>query len=164
MTSVFTDAQMKMMEAAIVSQWNWYGGYNDEVCVYGPCESKEDIIAEAVDDRTGEFQDDSGSWKIGIHISEARNDPLRMADWIDADHLLNRAEEAIYESDRVCGDYDDGIVFECTPGQELDLQKRIKAACDEWQEAHGLVFTVRTFSHIRNHEYVVVDAPAIEVA
>lgn len=141
--------------------YKWYGGYNDEECQYGPYSAKEEVISEAVDDRMGEFQDEDGKWKIGVHICEARNEPLRLADWVESDRLLERADEDVYESDRVSGDYDDGIVFKCTPEQERDLQQRIKAACDEWQAAHGLVFTVRTFSHTRSHEYVVVDAPEL---
>lgn len=148
-----------------ISEWKWWGGYNEEICVYGPCDTKEEVIAEAIDDRMGEFQDEDGNWKIGVHVAEARNDPIRLADWIEADRLLERADEDIYESDRVSSDYDDcGPIISCTHEQEKDLQDRIKAACDEWQAAHGLVFTVCTFSHTRNHEYVVVPHPDPEAS
>ncbi|EKS29279.1 hypothetical protein [Afipia felis] len=136
--------------------WKWWAGTNDEVMTYGPHDTREDAIREAQEDRIGEFQEDDGTWKIGCHVVEARQDPLRLADWIDTDRLLERAEESLADSDRVGCDGDEGPWFACTPEQDRDLAERIKRACDEWQAQHGLVFTCRTFSASRNAEYVVV--------
>ncbi len=142
------------------SEYKWYGGHNEEVCVYGPCDTKEEVIAEAIDDRMGEFEDEDGNWKIGVHLVEARNDPIRLSEWIAADRLIEQAEEDLYESDRVDSEYDSyGPILKCTPEQEKDLEARVKESVDRWQEHHGLVFTVRTFSHTRNHDYVAVPHP-----
>lgn len=142
------------------SDWQWWGGAHEEVCTYGPCDTKEEIIAEAVADGIGEFQAEDGSWKLGVHVCEARKDPLRLCDWIgDADELLERAEESLGDSDRA-SEHDDPPYFDCTKDQQADLENRIKAACNDWQTAHGLVFTTWTFSASRNHEYVVVDHPS----
>lgn len=45
---------------------------------------------------------------------------------------------------------------------DADLERRVKAACDAWQAAHGLVFTCTSFSSSRNHEHVVVLHPLPE--
>lgn len=140
-------------------EWQWWGGTNEEVCIYGPCASKEDVVAEAVSDGIGEFQAEDGSWKIGVHVCEARKDPLRLADWIaDADDILDRADERVSDSDRA-SEYDNDGFFECSKEQMADLDRRLKAACDDWQAAHGLVFKTWTFSASRKHEYVVADHP-----
>ena len=141
------------------NDWQWWGGVHEEVCTYGPCSTKEEVIAEAVDDGIGEFQSEDGSWKIGVHVCEARKDPLRLANWImEVDELLEHAEESVADSDRA-SEYDDPPFFDCTKDQKADLEQRIKAACDDWQTAHGLVFKTWTFSSSRNHEHIVVDHP-----
>lgn len=136
--------------------WQWWAGSSDEWCTVGPEGSREEIIQAATNDSLGETDDD-GSWKLVFHIVEARQDDLRLADWIESDRLLERAEDSMADSDRTSSEYDDGPWFECSPEQEKDLEERVKRACDEWQAAHGLKFSCPTFSHTRNNEVVVVD-------
>jgi len=142
------------------SKWQWWAGDDEEWLTVGPEDTKDAIIQAATDDCIGEFQDDAGEWKLGFYIIEARQDPLRLADWIDADIILERAEDRISDSDRVSGEYDYGPWFACTPEQEKDFEERIKRTCDEWQAAHALVFPCQTFSHTRNQEHVVAPHPA----
>lgn len=139
--------------------WGWWAGYNEEYCTVGPCDSREEVIAAAQEEAMNEFQDADGVWKLSFFICEAEQRPLRLADWIEADRLLERAEEVLSDSDRVGCEGDDGPWFEATVEQEADFRKRIAAACDEWQAAHGLVFTCMTFSNSRNHEHVVCPHP-----
>lgn len=139
--------------------WGWWAGPDEERCTIGPCASREEVIAAAQAEAMGEFQDDDGAWKLGFWICEAEKRPLRLAEWIEADQLLERAEETLADSDRVGCDGDDGPWFEATVEQEADFRKRIAAACDEWQAAHGLVFTCMTFSNSRKHERVVCERP-----
>lgn len=140
------------------SYWGWWAGANEEWCTIGPCSSRDQVIAEATDEVLGEFQD-GDTWKLGFHICEANKPPLRLADWIGADDLLGQAEDAICDSDRVSCEYDEGPWFHASAEQEADLERRVKAACDAWQAAHGLVFTCTSFSSSRNHEHVVVPHP-----
>lgn len=138
--------------------WQWWAGSGDECYTVGPCDSRDDAISEATGECLGEFEQD-GEWKLSFHICEARKDPLNLSDWImDIDELLERAEESVGDSDRA-SEYDDPPYFDCTKEQQADLERRIKLACDDWQKAHGLVFTTWTFSASRNHEQVVVDHP-----
>lgn len=139
------------------NKWEWWGGDDEERYLYGPCETKEDIIQEATHGCTGEFQDEENNWKIGIHICEAQREPLRVADWIDADSILERAEDNIVDSDRVSAEHDEGPWFECSTEQSSDLESRIKTACDDWQKDHGIKFVPFTFSNSRNHEFIVVN-------
>ena len=138
------------------SDWKWYAGYDEEWFTIGPEDTKDAIIQAATGDCIGEFKNEVGDWCLGFHIAEARQDPLLLADWVSADHTLERAEDNISDSDRVSSESDDGPWFECTPDQEADLDERIKRACAEWQAANGLVFPCRTFTHTRNQEYIVV--------
>ncbi len=127
--------------------WHWWGGASEEWCTIGPCRSRDQVIADAID---GGLE--------AVHLCEARQDPLRLADWIEAEELLDRADQEVADSDRVGSENDDGPWFDAKPDQKRDLVERIKRACDEWQAAHGLVFIAQTFSDSRNHEYVVLPA------
>lgn len=138
--------------------WQWWAGRSEEWFEVGPEATKEAIIQAATNDSLGETDDD-GSWKLSFHIVEARQDPLRIADWLDLDALIERAEDNVADSDRVASENDDGPWFECSPEQEKDLRQRVAQACDEWQAANGLAFKTATFSHTRNSEHVVVDVP-----
>jgi hypothetical protein len=141
------------------SYWGWWAGADEEYCTIGPCGSREEVIAAAQQEAMGEFRDDDDIWKLRFWICEAEKRPLRLADWIEADRLLERAEEVLSDSDRVGCEDDEGPWFETTNEQDADLRKRIAAACDEWQAAHGLVFTCKTFSASRNHEHVMCKHP-----
>lgn len=134
-----------------VQGW-WHSRYEDSVCS-GPFATRDEAISAAVADG-GYASEEDGREVHRFWICEARNEPLRLADWISADTLLERADESVIESDRACSEFDDGLFFEATPEQDADLAKRIKAACDEWQAAHGLTFTCNTFSHVWNQEQV----------
>lgn len=141
--------------------WQWWAGFNDEWMTIGPRPTRESAIDEAVQDGSGEFLDESEDppvWKNTIYVTEARQDPLRLADWIGLSWLLERAEEQLADSDRVACENDDGPWFEVTPEQDKDLQERIRRACDQWQADHALVFTTATFSHQRNSEHLVVSS------
>ncbi|KQQ72965.1 hypothetical protein ASF70_15995 [Rhizobium sp. Leaf321] len=142
---------------AMEAKWQWWAGSTKEWCTVGPEDTREAIIQAATNDSLGEFQHEEGGWNLGFYIVEARQDPLRLADWIESDELLERAEESMADSDRTSSENDDGPWFECTQEQGKDLEERVKRACDEWQAAHGLKFTCSTFSHTRNQEHVIVE-------
>jgi len=139
--------------------WRWFASTDEEWMPYGPRLTREQVIADAESGCAGEFLADDGLWKLAFQIWEARQDPLRLADWFGADRALERAEEQLYDSDRVSPDFEDGPFFDATPEQEADLTERLKRACDEWQVAHGLVFTCQTFSATRRSERVVLPHP-----
>lgn len=137
--------------------WAWWAGRGEWKTV-GPCATREQAINEAVDSEAGHFEwvIEPTRYALAFEVCEAKNDPLRIADWI-ADDLLEYAEDQIWNSDRASSEYDDGPVFDCSPEQAADLKERIARACDEWQAAHGLVFTCNTFSDVRNAENVRVE-------
>lgn len=143
--------------------WRWWGGISEEWCTIGPHLTRDAVIAEAIENEINAAQGADGRWTVSVFVCEARQDPLRLADWIDAERLIERAEESLYDSDRVSGEYDEGPFFRATPEQEKDLITRIKAACDQWQAEHGLKFACSTFSDCRNSEMVCVPVPEREV-
>ena len=140
-------------------EWLWYAGRDDEHYQFGPHKTRDDAIAEAKDNCCGDFQDDKGVWKLGIHLCEATNPPIPLSDWIEADWVMEQAETSLTDNDRVGSDFDEGPFFDCTPEQEKDLEAAIKLACNEWQARHNLVFTCSTFLNMRNTEYLVLDHP-----
>jgi hypothetical protein len=111
-----------------------------------------------INDGAGEISDNSEFAHI-FQVAEATNPPIMLRDWIGADNALERADESIYDNDRVSSEYDDTI-FDVTPEQDADLQLRIKKACDEWQETHGLKFKTSTFEKMRSHEEINIPKTA----
>lgn len=128
----------KWFHARFDDSESWSGGFDtrEEVIVAGSCD-----------------YDDF------FHICLASNPPVQLRDWIN-DNILEMANDQIQDSDRISYDYDDGQIFDATPDQEKDLIARLKRACDEWQAAHGLVFTVRTFQSMDKIERI--DIPTAE--
>lgn len=142
--------------------WKWYAGQNDEWFAVGPFDTREELLKQAEGERLGEFFDDAdATWKLAFHVVEARSDPLRLADYVDVESLLERAEESLEASDRMT-EVDEGPIFDCSPEEQLDLELRIKSACDRWQAVHGVKFHVKSFSHSRNGERVVLSSPVEE--
>ena len=148
--------------AAWTGEWQWWAGRDDEWCTVGPEPTRDAVIDAAVADGAGEVQDDNGNWMHKFHIMEARQDPLRLSDWIGLNWLLERANESLADSDRVSCENDDGPWFDATPEQEKELCDRIRRVCDAWQMEHGLKFHSTTFSHARNSEYVSMEADALK--
>ncbi len=120
----------------------WEGGYD----------TREEAIAHGLSDYDGET----------FWIVVADNPPLRLSDWID-DDLLERADERLFDSDRASSEHDCDAIFEATREQETDLVERIKKACDEWQEAHGLIFRANTFFSMGTPECIKGTDPGPDV-
>ena len=142
--------------------WGWWAGSApDGMMIVGPYDTKAEAIEAAVNDGFGEWLDESEDppvWKNTFVVLEARQDPLRLADWIDLEWIVEKADENLANSDRVDSEFDDGPWFEVTPEQEESLRRSLAAACDEWQRQNNLVFTCCTFSASRNMETITTRA------
>lgn len=126
------------------TKW-FYARFEDSECWSGGFATREEAITAGRDDF-----DDGDSF----YIARATNPPLRLADWIDAEETLGAAQDRLSDSDRVTYEFDDDAVFTAMPDQRADLTARLKQACDDWQTAHGIVFTVRTFQSMESPELV----------
>ncbi|RRH72028.1 hypothetical protein [Falsigemmobacter faecalis] len=132
-----------MTEKQATESWPWHWApFEDEYWV-GPFDSRELAIEAGKQER-----EDSG-----FYVAQAINAPIKLSDWIGADDLIERADESIFDSDRVSSEFDD-IVFTATKAQQQDLAARVKRACDEWQEAHGLSFHASTFAEMTPPERI----------
>ena len=116
--------------------WKWWAGTNEEYY-----HSSADTREEAIACLDGE----------GGYICEARIDPIALAGFIDADWIIERAEEGVERSENI------DEVFEITPAQQADLQLRLREASDQWQLENGLVFKSDLFSSSRNMEAISAD-------
>jgi hypothetical protein len=141
----------------VQGQWQWWIS-GDAENYQGPFASREEASAEARGQAMGEHLDERGVTMLRFYITEARQDPLVLADWIDVEEVIDRAEEALVVSDRVGAECDKGPWFDYPAATFADLEARIKQACTDWQTAHGLVFTCRTFSASRNEETILIPA------
>lgn len=116
--------------------WEWWSGSSDEYFT-----SSHDTREEAIAALDGE----------GGYIVEARQDPIKLSNFIDADYLLEWAEENVERSENL------DAVFDVTPQQEADLGHRLREACDQWQLENGLVFHSDLFTDMRNAEGIDAD-------
>lgn len=128
--------------------WDWYYARHEDSCHSGPFSTREDAIAEGLDD----FGED----EYGFSICEATNDPIALADWARFDTLIEDARETIVDNDRLSSEFDEGNdVFICTKEQEGLLIDALKKTCHDWQKTHDLVFKANTFEASRNQEWIV---------
>lgn len=128
--------------------WRWYaGGFEDAEVWEGPFSTREKAIAAGL-----------LVYPDGVYVAEGRNPPVLLSDYAPIDRFRELCDEALLDSDRVSYEFDDDYAFDCTPVQDKDLQERLRRACDDWQQAHGLVFTVRTIAEMRGGEYVPGEA------
>lgn len=131
--------------------WKWfYAGHDEAENWQGPYDTREAAIKAGLSD----LDEHDVIW-----VAEASNPKVMLADWIDADELIERASEAIMDSDRVSSEHDEDV-FSVTPEQGADLAARIRQSCHDWQSAHGLIFTVHTFADMRSPEAVQRPDPA----
>ena len=126
----------------------WYHApFEDAEAWHGGFDTRAEAVANG--DRT---YDDYFFVALGV------NPPLRLADWIGADDILERATETLADSDRTTGDEDQDW-FAVTVDQAADLAARLRQACDDWQAAHGLVFTCWCFAAMSPPERIDVALP-----
>ena len=125
--------------------WKWWSGSNDEWYT-----ESHDTRDEAIQSLEGE----------GGYIIEARQGPVSLSDYFDADDFLTIADETLSDSD--LGHPEGDALFECSPEQAADLETRVRAAIDAWQEAHGLKFVPSMFTASRNAEYINPDPEEVD--
>lgn len=147
------------MSDAKIDEWAWWAGADGEYFSVGPCATKEAALAEAIADEVGAHKQD-GVLTLTICICEAKNPPLKLSNWVEAETILERSDEHLACSDRVGHEFDEGPWFECSPEQLADLSASIKQACDDWQSHHKLKFTCGTFCGMRSEETIVMSLPS----
>jgi hypothetical protein len=108
--------------------------------------SRDEAIAAA----RAEEMDNPGP----LFVIKAYNPPLRLADYLPVDTILDLAEDAVVESGRVYTQIDKGPYFFVSTQQKQDLSERLCRACDEWQGAQGLVFRVGSFKDLSEPEAI----------
>ncbi|MGY6705889.1 hypothetical protein [Roseinatronobacter sp.] len=126
--------------------WSWWVGKDDERYTT-ECGSHDEARYIAREEYEGAF------------IVEAKKpENIALSGYFDADHFLERAEENAYDSH--ADPEGDAPVFDATPDQREDLQAVVRAAIDQWQAKHSLVFSGFLFSAARNQEWI--DGPEDE--
>jgi len=123
-----------------IKKWSWWVGKDDERYTT-ECETREEAVLIARE----EYE---GAW-----IIEARKpDSIPISKYFDVGRFIEDTEERAYENhaDEEGGD----AVFDVTADQIADLQDVVRAAMDQWQSKHGLVFQGFKFAASRNQEWV----------
>lgn len=135
--------------------WAWWASADDEFYTVGPCATREEAFQEAIDDEFGFTweNEEKTRYSCAFYLQEARPYNVRLATCLPPD-ILEYALERLWDTDRLCSEYDEDFRFECTIEQERDLRLRLEAACDAWQRDHGLVFKASTFEETRNSEFI----------
>ena len=135
--------------------WGWWASDGADIYTVGPEPTREAVIQAAVDDELGYDDESENGPRCVFQICEARQDPIRLSDWIEVESILEQADDGLANNNLV-SEYDEPPYFDVTQDQEADLIRRLKTACDEWQDVHGLVFVMHQFSSSRNEETVTV--------
>lgn len=121
------------------NEWKWYSGSDQEAFTDGPFDTREQAIAEL---------DGHGGYVI-----MARKFPLRLSKYFDAAGFLEDAEEAVYD---LCNEDGDPI-FDISNNQHADLEARVRATIEAWQDESGLTFIPWGFSGVKGLERIQGD-------
>ena len=116
--------------------WKWYAGSNGEEFHSGPFDTREEAI-KALDGLNG-------------FVIEARKTPIKLSSYFDAEYFREVTEEDACDLSNPDGD----SIFNVSKAQMEDLQVRVRAAIDQWQEVNNLVFEPWAFTASRNLEKV----------
>ena len=121
-------------------KWSWWVGKDDERYTT-ECVSHDEAVMIARE----EYE---GAW-----IIEAKKpENILLSAYFDVSRFIEDAEENAYDDH--ADEEGDSPVFDVTPEHITDLQAMVKAAIDEWQSKHGLVFQGFKFSASRNGEWI----------
>jgi hypothetical protein len=139
LTHMNDDKDLPREESGAVEKWEWWAGYSEDV-YSEPCASRDEAVEWVA------LNCDEGGWITQALPARV----LRLSDYIDADHILDAAEDTTYDESDPDGDGN----FHVTKEQSADLTARVRAAIDAWQDHHGLAFQAWAFRGMRNTEYV----------
>lgn len=117
-----------------MSDWQWWAGSTEEHYQHGPFPSRE----AAVEALEGE-----GGW-----VTEATQTKQKLSSFFEAEHLLETAEDSIDHGE------DEDVIFDVLTKDAQDLEVRVRATIDTWQQDHKLVFQGYLFTNQRHTEYV----------
>lgn len=120
-------------------QW-WHS--NDQERWDGPCDTREEAIAEA------------RSWEHRF-ICQANQRIVHARDLFDITRIVEDFDND--EGYELADPDGDGLFDRVTGDQWVDLEARIAAVADAWQEAHGLSFPAFAFHDVRNEETLLED-------
>jgi len=120
----------------------WWYSFDDER-FQGPFDTREAAIAEGED-----YYDPDG-----FYICQAtQSATLRLADFIEVDDLIERANDCAYD----LGDPDGSPLFDPKTEDTKDLLITLRAAVNEWQDRRGIVFKPWAFTWQGRSEWVGV--------
>lgn len=120
--------------------WQWWHSHNGGEEYYGPCDTREDAIAEGRDQADGE----------SFIICEARKGGLR-------DFINGRVSEWLDDRNDDQGPPDEAISERITDAQWKDLDARLTEAAKQWADANNIHDRVWAFAATRNDEDIEGD-------
>lgn len=131
--------------------WKWYASADEESYTVGPCDSREQVIAQAISDEIGISRDFKSS---RFHIMEARQDPIDFAEFVNEESLFEEMVERA-EEDHLHPDGDgDAIRGGFTDSHVQALGNAVRAAVRQWQIDQKINVTPTNFNDTRNGEWV----------
>ena len=140
--------------------WAWWAGAEySETFQVGPCATRQEVIDQACAEEVG-YSEQDGEAYCRLTVTEAINTVLQLAAWINVEEMVDRADEQVEYSNRVCYEFDEPPYFVIEPEALKDLTDRVKRAVSDWQKIHRPNFKVRTFEKMRNKQTVIIKLQA----
>jgi hypothetical protein len=130
--------------------WYWHASSDEERYTIGPCDSREEVIEEAIESECGLSPDMK---MYSFVITEARQDLVDLARYIDVDDMVDRWLDGSLSD---IGDPDDGaaIIDHIKTDQWGALQDQLQKAAREWQAEQKITIKPWIFTDQRNSETV----------
>jgi hypothetical protein len=138
---------MKMSQEA---EWKWWASSNEEDYTVGPCDSKQQAIAEAVSNELGYNFSRKDKHVMTFHVVEARKAEGRLSEMFDGyDWLLDLDENKLADEYNEWND--------SGPCEHIDattVTAVVRNALREWEDREGVRLKLYRFADCRNGEWV----------
>lgn len=136
----------------------WYAGRDEEVLPIGPCDSREQVISEAISSEVWSENDDG---TCVIFIGKYVKQRVNLSKYFDAEDFLERTSERM--DDNGDGSNEDGDhhpINEISGADTADLEIAVREAIWKWQRDKGLQLKCWWMDSVGGEEVVTVPLPA----
>lgn len=154
------------------NEWKWYAGTDDERFDIGPCDTRDQVIAEALAQRIGEVSEEVSEdvtdpetgvltnrlYRHRFYVLEAvPHGPVELDGYFDAANWFDELENGPLAD---LGDSDGNpMLADITKAQGADLTDRIQAVIRQWQVDHNITISAWAFAQSAKAEFVDLPAP-----
>lgn len=131
-------------------EWGWWASSNEEDYTIGPCDTRDQAIAEAISSEVGYDYSRKDKHVMKFHVIEARKAEGRLSEMFDGAEWLDDLE-----GNKLYDEYNEWS--DTGPCEHIDayaVTAVVQNALKEWEDREGVRVKLYRFAECRNAEWV----------